>query len=213
MKTKLAVIMNVLLILGAIVYSLFVSPKMPNIVPTHWNAAGQVDKYGNKALTLWLMPGTMVMMLVLLVSLPKISPEQFSIEPFKPAFNSIMVIVNVMVGYLHFIIIQAALNPKFDIIKFMGIGIFLCFALLGNSLGKIRKNYFMGIRTPWTLSSASNWIATHRMAAWTITGANLIAFFAILIGVNWLVCFAISTLSFLIPVCYSYYHFKTKPQQ
>ena len=213
MKTKLAVIINVLLILGAIAYSLTVSSKMPNVVPTHWNAAGQVDKYGNKAITLWMTPGIMVMMLALLVSLPKMSPEQFSIEPFRPAFNWIMVIVNAMMGYMHFVIVQAALNPKFDIIKFMGIGMFLCFALLGNSLGKIRKNYFMGIRTPWTLSSASNWIATHRVAAWTITGANLIAFFAILIGVHWVICFAISTLSFLIPVCYSYYHFRTKPQQ
>ncbi len=156
------------------------------------------------------MPISMPIMLALMLWLPKVSPKEFSIEPFLPTFNAIMAIINFLMGYLPFVIIQATLYRDFDILKWMFVGMFLSFATLGNLLGKVRRNYWMGIRTPWTLSSDANWIATHRFAAWSITGTGIVATLAILMGVNWLVCMSFVMLSFMAPIAYSFYLFTRK---
>ena len=210
MKTKTAVILQLFLIVVAVAYSCYVNTKLPEIVPTHWNWKGEPDKFSSKNLTLWMMPITMSIIMALMLGLPKMSPKEFSIKPFLPTFNAIMAIVNFMMGYLHFVIIQATLHRDFDILKWMCVGMFLCFAMLGNLLGKVRRNYWMGIRTPWTLSSNANWIATHRFAAWSITGTGIGATLAILWGLNWLVCMSFVVLSFMAPIVYSFYLFTRK---
>ena len=212
MKTKTAFALNLLFVIVAAGYSLYLSSKMPQFVPIHWDIQGRADRYGDKSITLWAMPATMALMAVLLLWLPKVSPAQFSIDPFKPVFNSLMTLINGMLGYLHYVIIQATLRPDFDILKHMGVGMFVTFALLGNSIGKVRRNHWMGVRTPWTLSSDANWIATHRFAAWSMTVVNLVALVALLAGANWAFCFTVSMLSMISPIAYSFYHYKTKPQ-
>src|SRR5262245_17683179 len=102
-----------------------------------------------------------------------------------------MFLVTALFGYLHgVILLQQFKNPpvRFDIGRLMVGGMFLFFALLGNVLGKVKRNFFMGVRTPWTLASETVWTRTHRLAAWLWTGGGLVGLVAVLAGapLGWL---------------------------
>jgi uncharacterized membrane protein len=80
---------------------------------------------------------------------------------------------------------------------------FVFFALIGNLLGKVRRNFWMGIRTPWTLASEEVWIATHRLGARLMVAAGIAGAVCVALGVPLPVCFALLIGSLLIPVLYS----------
>jgi uncharacterized membrane protein len=82
-------------------------------------------------------------------------------------------------------------------------GIFPFFALLGNQLGKVRRNFWMGVRTPWTLASEAVWTQTHRVAAWVFVAVGIIGFIAAIADVSLVFCFGLLMAAALIPVVYS----------
>jgi uncharacterized membrane protein len=164
---------SAILTIIALAYSAYMATKLPAIVPTHWDAAGKVNQYGSKWISLLVMPGSMVFTALLAIGLPAISPEKFKIDSFRNTYNYIMVLVIGMMTVLHIVILEATLNGSFPLERVMAAVLFAFFALMGNVLGKVRRNFWMGIRTPWTLADERVWDQTHRMAAriWTIGGA------------------------------------------
>jgi uncharacterized membrane protein len=87
-------------------------------------------------------------------------------------------------------------------------GIFLFFALLGNVLGRVRRNFWMGVRTPWTLASEKVWNATHRLSAWLFLVVGLAGFVAILAGVHPFICLAVFLVVVFWPIFYSLWLYK-----
>jgi uncharacterized membrane protein len=165
MTTRTAVIVGLLLTAAALVYALVLYPALPDQIPTHWGIDGRVDGWGDKQWAAFVGPVAMGVLLGLLFLLPWLSPQSFSVEAFRSTFNYLMVVLIGLMGFLHFISLQAALRPDLDLARVLMSGLFLCFALIGNVLGKVRRNFWMGVRTPWTLASERVWIATHRLAA------------------------------------------------
>jgi uncharacterized membrane protein len=168
-----------LVLLLCIAFSFYMAGKLPETVPTHWGISGKPDGYGPKALNLWLMPGVVLFNLVLTLSLPALSPKRFEIDRFAATFGTAMFLCTLMMAALHYVIIDAtvaAVNSKpgssFDIGKMMMVVLFLFFAALGNLMGRIKQNFFMGIRTPWTLADERVWDRTHREAGilWLVGG-------------------------------------------
>ena len=88
-------------------------------------------------------------------------------------------------------------------------GIFLFIALLGNVMGKVRKNFYIGFRVPWTLASDRVWNDTHRLAAWVMVAAGAIGFVLVIAGVSPIVAIGLLIGSMLIPVVYSFIHYKS----
>jgi uncharacterized membrane protein len=82
-------------------------------------------------------------------------------------------------------------------------GLFLCFALIGNVLGKVRRNFWIGVRTPWTLASERVWIATHRLAARLMVGAGLLLSVIVWLGAPIALCFWLLMASLLVPAIHS----------
>lgn len=164
---------SAILTLIALAYSAYMATKLPNIVPTHWDASGKVNQYGSKWISLLVMPGSMMFTALLGVALPAISPEKFKIDTFRGTYNYIMVLAIGMLTILHIVILEATLNGSFPLERAMAAVLFAFFALMGNVLGKVRRNFWMGIRTPWTLADERVWDQTHRVAAriWTAGGA------------------------------------------
>ena len=162
-----------ILILIALAYSAYMAAKLPNIVPTHWDASGKVNQYGSKWISLLVMPASMIFTAIMAIGLPAISPEKFKVDSFRGTYNYIMVLVIAMMTALHIVILEATLNGSFPLERVMAAVLFGFFALMGNVLGKVRRNFWMGIRTPWTLADERVWDQTHRMAAriWTAGGA------------------------------------------
>jgi uncharacterized membrane protein len=203
----------IVLVLIAAGVSLWLYPTLPDRIPTHWNIHGEVDGYGNKQWAVFLMPVSMGGMLVLFYFLPALSPKHFEVDTFRSTYLYIMFIMTALFAYLHLLILYAVWktvtqHEQFDPGRPLIAGIFLMLALLGNVLGKVRRNFYIGVRVPWTLASDRVWNDTHRLAAWLMVAAGLIGFIMTLIGVPVIYAFFLLIGSALIPVVYSFVHYK-----
>jgi uncharacterized membrane protein len=205
MNTKIALIVVILLLAGALGASLALYSALPDRMPTHWNLRGQVDGWGAKSFAAFLLPGVMLLLLLLLVGGEWISPVNFKIEPFRSSYNYLMVICAALMGFLHALILLAGLDPARDLGRWMVGGFFLFFAWLGNLLGKTRRNFWIGIRTPWTLASDAVWNATHRLGARILYGVGLAGALLVAAGLSLVFCFCLLMAGLLVPVVYSFW--------
>ena len=206
------------LALGASVYvSVFLYDRLPEQVPIHWNAAGEADGFVAKEhsfLTFYLIPLAMLGVAGLTLLLPWLSPKHFEIDRFRGTYGYIMFLVTALLGYLHLaVLLGSAWGSPLDVTRLVLGGIFLFLALLGNVLGKVRRNFYVGVRTPWTLASDAVWEATHRLAAWLMVAGGLLGFVALLLGVPFWWCFILLMVFVLIPVPYSLILYKRLQRQ
>lgn len=179
---------------------------LPDTVPTHWNIHGEPDAWTAKTDVFWvffLMPTLMAVFALLLPVFPWLSPKHFELDVFRDTYGYVMTLVVALLGYLHGVILWNTLHPDARLIRWLVGGIFLFFALMGNVLGRVRRNFWIGVRTPWTLASDAVWIQTHRLSAWLFVLAGLGGFVAVLLGVPLAVCFFGLIGAALIPVVYS----------
>jgi uncharacterized membrane protein len=199
--------------------SAWLYPGLPARIPTHWNIEGKVDGYGEKTWATFLVPATMIGFLVLFAFLPALSPKHFEVDTFRSTYLYIMVLVSALFLYLHGVILLATWQevrqgPKFmDIGRALVGGMFLFFALLGNVMGKVRKNFYIGIRVPWTLASDRVWNDTHRLAAWLMVAGGIIGFLLVILGVPIVWSIGVVIATFLVPVVYSFVHYKALERQ
>ena len=203
----LSVVLTALTFAGTLYVWSDAAALLPDPVPVHWDAHGQPNGFVPRDRVLpWLLitPGLMAGMLVLLAALPWLSPRQFGIDRFRATYDYIVFLVTALFAYIQAGILMASLkNPPVNSLTwFMG-GLFLFFALLGNVMGKVRRNFYVGIRTPWTLASETVWNQTHRVAAWLFVAGGLLGFAAVMAGVPFWWCFLVLLVVALAPVLYS----------
>jgi uncharacterized membrane protein len=187
-------------------------PSLPDQIPTHWNIRGEVDGYGGKW-TLFVLPVTMLLMLALFYFLPALSPKHFEVDTFRSTYLYIMVLTTglfaYMEGVLLYVVHHAVANAAtVDIGRAFIAGLFLFFTLLGNVIGKVRRNFYIGVRVPWTLASDRVWNDTHRLAAWVMVAAGLIGFLITITGLSLILAIGVLISSALVPVVYSFVHYK-----
>ncbi len=183
-------------------------PHLPARIPAHWNFQGVVDRYGSPMELLWVGPGMMLGMLALFVLLPWLSPQRFRMDSFLPTYLYLMLVVVALFGYLFAALLWIALGGALDLARALLGGVAVMLVLMGNVLGKVRRNFFMGVRTPWTLASERVWHATHRMAAKTMVAGGVLSLALVLAGAAaWSVTLAF-TLAALLPVPYSLFLYK-----
>jgi len=201
---------NIVLTLAALSVSLylgFVRPDLlPEKVPIHWGINGAADQWVDHDGVLpylLIVPGVMAAFVLLTLALPWLSPQGFSIERFRGTYNFLMALALTLCAYIHGIALAGSLELDIDTGKALLGGMFLFFALLGNRLGKVQRNFFVGIRTPWTLADETVWIRTHRVAAWVWTIGSLLGFAAVMAGLSPLWAFIGFMAMALLPVVYS----------
>lgn len=151
-----------------------------------------------------MFPLILVAILGLTLVLPWLSPRKFDLDRFRGTFQYIMFLLMVLLAYVHFAALLGSLlerwvNPS----SLVFAGLFLVFACLGNVLGKVRRNFYVGWRTPWTLASEVVWVRTHRLAAWLFTAASLLGFVIVVTGIPVAYSLAPLLLAALVPVVYS----------
>lgn len=141
-----------------------VYPHLQATVPLHWDIHGQPNGYGPRIVLVLLGAGMLVFTGLLAAVLPWLSPKNFSIEEFAPTFWRINLYLLLFMFYLDCTMLWGAAGHGSSG-RMIFCGIAMLIALLGNVMGKVRRNFYIGIRTPWTLSSERVWSATHRFAA------------------------------------------------
>ncbi len=170
-------------LVGAVVLgSVLVYSQLSNRVPTHWNIHGVVDGHGPRAVAAFALPVVLIGMLGLFAVLPKISPAQFSMDEFRATYGKIALIVLAMLAFVQVLALLGALGYVFNMTRVITAGMLLGIALMGNFFGKIRRNFFLGVRVPWTLASERVWNETHRLAAWITCGCGLLGSVVALAG-------------------------------
>lgn len=205
MNQNLRLLIGCLILTGiAALYTLAVFPSLPDQIPVHFNAAGEPDRFDAKSTGAWLMIYVMAVMAVIFASLPFLSPKTKSIESFRKTYNWLVFGIMIFMLGIQIVTLNASNSGKLSPI---GFGLLMCsfFGFLGNLLGKVTPNYYVGIRTPWTLESPENWERTHRFAARLSVGASIVAAMLILFGGSLILAMGIVISSLIVPGGYSYW--------
>ncbi len=204
MKTRVSILAQLLLFVVALLYNLYMAGRLPETVPTHWGFNGKPDAYGSKWENLLIMPGVILLMIVLTAVLPKISPRRFQMDTFEDTYGYVMLLVSGLMLTLHIVIIRSSAGLHLEPSKAMMFVLFAFFALMGNVMGKIKRNFFVGIRTPWTLADERVWHATHRYAGrlWMLGG--ILGALAALLGAPFWAEMVFLLILALLPVVKSY---------
>src|SRR5881396_4315245 len=158
----------------AVALSIWAHPQLPPTVATHWNLNGTPDGYSSRAWALSIIPIVLVAMTVVFNVLPKIDPRH---ENYAKFLSSYWLIANAIIVFLlvaHGMIIAAGLGFSVKVVRLMPLGVGLLFVFLGNYLTRVEPNWFLGIRTPWTLSSDTVWRKTHRTGGWLMVLGGLV---------------------------------------
>lgn len=177
---------------------------LPAQIPTHWNLQGQVDGWMSPGGFLGFFLGLSCFLMVLLFGLPRLSPKGFEVDGWRPVYNFIIVITMAMFSAVHVAIVLGAIGMRFDMTKAVIAIVLVGLGVMGNLLGKVQRNFWVGVRTPWTLASDQVWTATHRLAARLMFGSGILAAIAIVCGVPPMAVFVAVMVALLYPVAYSY---------
>jgi uncharacterized membrane protein len=190
-----------------VVASALVFRDLPAIIPTHWDAAGQVNGHGPRS-TLFLLPLIMTVLVLLWPTLPSVSPDKFRVEGFSDTWWFSGMVVVGLLAYIQAVQLEVLAHGTLDIGRALLGGIGIAFVLLGNVLGKVRRNFWLGVRTPWTLASDRVWYATHRLAGKTMVAGGLLVLVVSLAGLPGYVATAALLAAALVPVVYSLVYYK-----
>jgi len=182
---------------------------MPARMATHWNAAGVADGYAGKAFALFLIPAIMLLVQGLFVLIPKIDPLRKNIEAFREQFEGFALLLSVFMAYLFVLIILWSKGALFSMTVALMPAFASMFYGIGSLLKGIKRNWFVGIRTPWTMSSDVVWDKTHALGSrlFKLSGVVILAGVALPQYAVWFMVGPILA-STLISVVYSYRVFK-----
>jgi uncharacterized membrane protein len=136
---------------------------LPNPSPIHWNAAGEVDGYGSPLLAALLAPAIVTVLAVLTPLLPRIDPRGERYVAFAGTYHLFMNAIALFLTLTHLVTIASALGWAVPVATTISVGVGLLLAVIGNELGRVQPNFFVGIRTPWTLANPEVWRRTHRV--------------------------------------------------
>jgi len=178
-------------------------PHLPNTIPTHWDAHGNVNGWSAKWTLFATVPGMMAAILLLFAALPWLSPKRFEVDSFRSTYLYIMVVILAMMTYMHALMLAAGLSWAVDVSRAIEGGVCLLIALLGNVMGKVRRNFYVGIRTPWTIANEQVWNATHRFAAKTFVGGGLLGLIAVILRAPFWLPITMILIATLVPVIHS----------
>lgn len=177
MSTRTTTIVVLLMILAAILAGLLLWNRLPDLMASHWNINDQVDGYIPKVWGVFMVPLITLGMFGLFLVLPSVDPLKANIAQFREAFNLFIVL---MVGFMLYLYgLTLAWNLGYKDFKMSGAmlpAIGLLFIFIGFLLRQAKRNFFIGIRTPWTLSSDTVWDETHRVGAVLFMLSGALAF-------------------------------------
>ncbi|HZM25710.1 MAG TPA: SdpI family protein [Anaerolineales bacterium] len=166
MSTRTTTILVLVMIIGATLAGLLLWSRLPEQMASHWNFNDQVDGYMSKFWGVFMVPLITLGMFVLFLVIPSIDPLKANIAQFREAFNLFIVLMVVFMLYIYGLTLAWNLGyTDFKISTSILPAIGLLFIFIGFMLRRAKRNFFIGIRTPWTLSSDQVWNKTHQLGS------------------------------------------------
>ena len=200
-KNKTLVILVSIVTLLPILVGILLWNQLPEQMPTHWNAAGEIDDWSSKAFAVFGLPCIMLAGLWACIFASYADPKREAHS--NKVYQLVLWIIPALSVVLHTIMYATALGKEVRVEMIMPVFMGLLFAIIGNYMPKCKQNYTIGIKIPWTLNNEENWNRTHRFAGWLWTACGLVIMLTGIFGGFW-IFFAIVLLMVLAPVIYSY---------
>jgi uncharacterized membrane protein len=187
----------------------YLYPYLPDKIASHWGITGEVNGYMGKFWGIFLMPVISVVLLVLFIVIPKIDPLSKNIARFRKYFDRFIGFIFLFLFYIYLLTIFWNLGFRFNMSRMLAPAFSLLFYQIGILIGKAQRNWSIGVRTPWTLSSDDVWNKTHRLGS---KGYKILAIIGLL-GLVWPVFFLTAMISGIIVfslylVFYSYFEYQ-----
>ncbi len=175
------------LVLGAMFVATAVAwSRVTPPIPTHWNIRGEVDGTGGRVEALLFVPLLATGLYALLLVLPRFDPGRANYASFSGPYALMRITLTAMMGAMHALLLATALGYPVDAGRWIPLGVGVLLVVFGNITGKVRPNYFVGIKTPWTLASARSWEKTHRVGGRLFVAAGIGLAIAALVRQPWL---------------------------
>ena len=191
---------------GMLIAAVWVYPRLPEMVPGHWNIKGEIDRYYPKSFGAFFAPLLAVGIYLMMLLLPLIDPRRDNYPRFSGAYTFLRWSLVIFLGFVYGISILAALGYSLDVDLLIKAMVAILFIIIGNFMGQFRHNYFVGIKTPWTLANEEVWQRTHRMASriWVMGGLVCLAMAPVSSAWAAVVFFTAVMIMALVPIVYSY---------
>lgn len=190
------------------IYLAYIWNRLPEKVPMHWNSSGEIDDYGNKKELLIILLLVVGLPYLILMVIPNIDPKQKLKNMGNKLYNLrfiLSIFMSALAIFILYSVQKETSNPGL-ILAIIG----LLFAFLGNYFKTLKPNYFIGIRTPWTLENEEVWKKTHLLGGklWFVGGLLMALTFVLPEPFNQYIFLSIAAIITIIPVVYSYLEFK-----
>jgi uncharacterized membrane protein len=184
---------------------------MPYDMASHWNAAGEVDGYISKFWGLFLMPIISVAMFLLFVFLPLLDPLKDNVKKFRSYYDGFMIMMTAFMFYLYVLTLMWNIGYKFNMLIWLTPSFAILFYYSGMLMEHAKRNWFIGIKTPWTLSSDDVWDKTHKLGAKLFKLTGIICLLGMILPVYaiWFVLVPVLSTS-VVTIVYSYVLYKRK---
>lgn len=203
-------------LLGAMwVFALAVFRRLPPEIPTHWTLSGEVDGYGARFPAAFLAPAAATGVWLLMRFQPRIDPRRDDVERSTPTRRLLADILVAFMAVLEVLTLGIALGWPLDMGEAVWPLVGILLVTLGNYLPRVRPNWFVGVRTPWTMASDAVWRDTHRLAGWAFVAAGLLTASAMFLpaGVRPWVGAGALVLAALVPVAYSFLRWRREERR
>ena len=205
---------SVLLLVLFFAVGIFSYPKLPYRMASHWNAKGEADGFMPRFWGVFLFPLISVGLFLLFILIPLIDPLRKNIERFRSYYDNFILIFMIFFFYIYLLSLLWNLNFRFNMNIMLIPAISILFYYVGVVVGHAKRNWFIGVRTPWTLSSDLVWKKTHKL------GGKLFKFLALLILISLffpnefalIVLISVLAVSFYI-IVYSYFEYQREKEQ
>src|SRR5258706_1760849 len=176
MSTRTTTIIILLMLVIGTAAGLLLWNRLPDRMASHWDINNQVNGYMPKVWGIFLMPLIVLGMSVLFLVIPSIDPLKANIAKFRETFNLFIILIVAFMLYIHALTLAWSLGyTNFKMSTSMLPAMGLLFIFIGFMLRKAKRNFFIGIRTPWTLSSDTVWDKTHKLGAVLFMASGVLA--------------------------------------
>lgn len=199
----------VALIIFSALVGFLVYPSLPHQIPSHWNARGIVDDWMNKNLAVLFFPVLTLAVYLLMTFIPFADPYKKNYLKFARHYFLFRAITVLFLVLIYFFTLWYAMGLKANIVYFIipMLSIFIIYT--GFFMTKVKRNYFVGIRTPWTIHSEKVWDKTHEFGGKVVVIAGILSLISIIsVKYSFIIFISIILIAFSIPVVYSYILFK-----
>ena len=177
MSTRTTTIIVLLMLLGATMAGLLLWNRLPDLMASHWGPNDEVNGYMSRFWGVFLMPLITLGMFLLFLIVPSIDPLKANIAQFRDVFNLFIALIVAFMIYIYILSLRWNLGyTDLGMSKAMLPALGILFFFIGYMLRKAKRNFFIGIRTPWTLSSDYVWDETHRLGSVLFMVSGLLAF-------------------------------------